>query len=171
MSDSTPHLARRVLRTLALAPAVALPMVAAPALAAPPETWPEGDLVGAFDFDLVAALLLFALVLTALLAGCGEEQASAFAADPQEGKLLLRQYGCGSCHSIPGVAGARGNTGPPLEGIASRVYLGGVLPNSPENMARWIRAPQRFDPRTAMPDMQVTEAHARDMVAYLANLK
>ena len=107
------------------------------------------------------------VVLTALLAGCGEEQASAFAADPQEGKLLLRQYGCGSCHSIPGVAGARGNAGPPLEGIARRVYLGGVLPNTPENMARWIRAPQRFDPRTAMPDMQVPEQHARAMVAYL----
>ena len=34
-----------------------------------------------------------------------------------------------------------------------------------------VRHPQAVDPRTAMPDMQVTEAHARDMVAYLYTLK
>ena len=47
------------------------------------------------------------------------------AGDPERGKLLLRQYGCGSCHSIPGVAAARGNVGPPLEAIGARVYLAG----------------------------------------------
>ena len=31
--------------------------------------------------------------------------------------------------------------------------------------------PQAFDPRTRMPDLQVTEAHARDMTAYLQGLK
>jgi cytochrome c2 len=69
------------------------------------------------------------------------------------------------------VANASGKVGPPLEGIAGRVYLGGVLPNTPENMASFIRAPHKADPRTAMPDMGVTEAHARDMVAYLYTLK
>ena len=93
------------------------------------------------------------------------------AADPERGRLLLRQYGCASCHSIRGVASASGNVGPPLNGVAQRVYLGGVLPNTPENMVRWIRGPQRFDPRTAMPDMQVPEAEARDMVAYLYALR
>jgi cytochrome c2 len=91
--------------------------------------------------------------------------------DPESGRLLLRQYGCASCHSIPGVPGASGNVGPPLEGIAHRVYLGGVLPNTPENMSRWIREPQRFDPLTAMPDMQVPEDKARHMVAYLYRLR
>ena len=38
-------------------------------------------------------------------------------------------------------------------------------------LAAWIRHPQKLDPRTAMPDMQVTEAHARDMVAYLRTLE
>ena len=55
--------------------------------------------------------------------------------------------------------------------MARRVYLGGVLPNTPENMTRFIRAPQKADPRSAMPDMGVTEEHARDMVAYLYTLK
>lgn len=104
------------------------------------------------------------------LAGCAERE-PALGGDPEAGKLLLRQYGCASCHRIPGVAAATGNVGPPLSQLAHRVYLGGVLPNSPENLSQWIRGPQRFDPLTAMPDMQVTEAHARDMVAYLYTLR
>ncbi len=91
--------------------------------------------------------------------------------DPERGKLLLQQYGCGSCHTIPGVAVSRGNVGPPLEAIRSRVYLAGVLPNTPQNMVRWIRVPQEIDPRTAMPNLQVPEQHAQDMVAYLYRLK
>jgi cytochrome c2 len=105
------------------------------------------------------------------LAGCGEASQSALGGDPENGRLLLRQFGCGSCHRIPGVAAAVGNVGPSLDGIGRRVYLGGVLPNSPANMARWIRSPQAFDPKTAMPDLKVGEAHARDIVAYLQQLK
>jgi cytochrome c2 len=107
-----------------------------------------------------------AMVLCFALGACGE-------ADPEieRGRLLLRQFGCGACHAIPGVAAAHGKVGPPLQGIASRLMLGGVLPNSPQNMVRWIRAPQEAAPRTAMPDLGVSEDHARDMAAYLATLK
>ncbi|HEX6267801.1 MAG TPA: c-type cytochrome [Burkholderiales bacterium] len=114
---------------------------------------------------------LAALAFLALAAACGESKAPALGGDPEKGRLLLRQFACGSCHSIPGVANAGGKVGPPLEGIARRVYLGGVLPNTPQNMASFIRAPQKADPRSAMPAMGVTEAHARDMVAYLYTLK
>jgi hypothetical protein len=31
--------------------------------------------------------------------------------------------------------------------------------------------PQEIDPRTAMPNLQVSEGHAQDMVAYLYRLK
>jgi cytochrome c len=113
------------------------------------------------------ALLLPCLFLWA----CGEKPAAAPSGDSERGRLLLRQFACGSCHAIPGVANAGGKVGPPLGGVARRVYLGGVLPNSPENMAAFIRAPQKAAPRTAMPDMGVTQEHARDMVAYLYTLK
>jgi mono/diheme cytochrome c family protein len=89
----------------------------------------------------------------------------------QRGRTALQQYACVGCHRIPGLTGPDARVGPPLAGIASRLMLGGVLPNSPENMARWIRAPKDFDPRTAMPDLGVSEAHARDMVAYLYTLE
>jgi cytochrome c2 len=104
------------------------------------------------------------------LAACSGENPVANG-DPQSGRLLLRQFGCGTCHRIPGVADAQGNTGPPLEGVAKRVYLAGMVPNSPEGMARWIRTPKAFDPKTAMPELGVSEEHARDMVAYLYTLR
>jgi cytochrome c len=108
---------------------------------------------------------LAGLLILLFTAACGKDPSI------ESGRLLLRQYGCGGCHHIPGVAAARGNVGPPLTRLAKRVYLAGTLPNTPENLAAWIRHPQAFDPRTAMPDMQVTEAHARAMVAYLQTLE
>ena len=79
----------------------------------------------------------------------------------------MRDYGCGACHRIPGVAGANGNVGPSLERLGSRVYLAGFLPNTPENLARWIREPQQIARTTAMPDLGVTAADAHAMAAYL----
>ena len=110
-----------------------------------------------------------ALLLATMLAACGEPTPieKAPAGDVDRGRVLLRQYGCGTCHRIPGVAAADGDVGPPLDRIARQVYLAGTLPNSPANMALFIRAPQSIKPQTAMPDLKVGEAHARDMVAYL----
>lgn len=107
-----------------------------------------------------------------LAASCGDSrEAPSWRGDAENGRLLLRQFGCGTCHDIPGVAAAKGRVGPPLERIAEQAYLGGVLPNTPENLMDFIRAPQRFEPRSKMPDMGITEPHARDMVAYLLTLR
>ena len=117
------------------------------------------------------ALGRVAAVVCVVLTGCSDTPPPALGGDPENGRLLLRQFGCGSCHRIPGVAAARGNVGPSLEGVGKRVYLGGVLPNTPENMVRWILDPKRFDPETAMPDLPVAEGQARDIAAYLQGLK
>ncbi len=107
------------------------------------------------------------------LAGCDQTPKSTDPSigDRERGRLLLRQFGCGSCHSIPGVATAGGNVGPPLDAIGRQVYLAGIVPNTPANMMQWIRAPQSIDPLTAMPTLQVGESHARDMTAYLQGLR
>ena len=91
--------------------------------------------------------------------------------DADRGKRALDQYACVTCHAIPGVVGANAPVGPPLAGVGARTMLGGVLPNSTENMARWLRDPQRYAPLTAMPNLGVTERDARDMAAYLATLR
>lgn len=119
----------------------------------------------------VAAGCIGLLGCVAVLSACGEDRPPDAAGNADNGRLLLRQFGCGQCHVIPGVAEAKGRLGPPLEGVGARIYLAGVLPNTPENMARFIRAPQRVKPRTGMPDLGVSEAHARDMVAHLQSLQ
>lgn len=90
---------------------------------------------------------------------------------PRRGKVAIRKYGCHTCHTIPGVEGAGGIVGPPLDRIGSRSYLAGRLPNTPENLLRWIRDPQGIEPGTAMPNMRVTERDGRDIAAYLYTLK
>ena len=109
-----------------------------------------------------------------LCAGCGGQSAPQTAVaggDASRGREFIGRYGCGACHVIPGIAAARGLVGPPLDAIGRRAYLGGILPNTPDTMVTWIRHPQRIDPRTAMPDLGVSEPEAKDIAAYLYTLK
>ncbi|MFL6200712.1 MAG: c-type cytochrome [Thermoanaerobaculia bacterium] len=118
-------------------------------------------------------LLVVALLFLAGAACSSKEEKAArmTGGDPGLGKLAIRQYGCSACHTIPGVEGAEGLVGPPLDRIGSRVYLAGRLSNTPENLMRWIRDPQTVEPGTAMPDMHVTEQDGRDIAAYLYTLQ
>ena len=87
--------------------------------------------------------------------------------DPDRAPELVRRYGCGGCHTIPGIPGADGQVGPPLSDLIHRVYIGGVAINSPDRLAQWIVSPQQFSPRSAMPATGISEAEARDVTAYL----
>ena len=126
-----------------------------------------------------SAWLVVALtVLPPLAASCSSardaearEAAAMTGGDPARGPAIMRKYGCQSCHTIPGVVGADGLVGPPLAGIGSRSYIGGVLPNAPDNMLRWIRDPKAVDPLTAMPNTGVTPSDARHIAAYLYTLR
>ena len=89
---------------------------------------------------------------------------------PELAEAALGRYGCGSCHTIPGIGGANGRTGPPLSGMAVRLYIGGELPNTPENLIRWIQHPRQVEPRTAMPELNVSDEDA-NITAYLYTLK
>jgi cytochrome c2 len=110
-------------------------------------------------------------ILTAmLLAGCGTEQraaASITGGNRARGAQAIGRYGCGSCHTIQGIKGARGQVGPPLTGIVRRMYVGGVLSNTPENIVRWIQDPKAVDEKTLMPKLGVTQSEATDIAAYL----
>jgi cytochrome c len=91
--------------------------------------------------------------------------------DAAMGKQAIATYGCGACHTIPGVTAAHGNVGPPLTGIADRSFIAGKLRNQPDNMILWIMNPQSVWPGNAMPNMNVTDADARNIAAYLYTLK
>jgi cytochrome c len=83
------------------------------------------------------------------------------------GREALLRHGCYACHVITGIREATGRVGPKLEEIDRQIYIGGVLPNLPENMILWIQDPLRFSPQTAMPDLGVSDQDARNIAAYL----
>lgn len=91
--------------------------------------------------------------------------------EPKRGLSAMRQYGCQGCHIIPGITGPTMHVGPSLREFARRPLIAGALPNTPENVLRWLQQPQSLRPRTLMPHLGVTEQHALDMRAYLATLR
>ncbi len=91
--------------------------------------------------------------------------------DVARGKAALQTRGCTLCHTVPGIDGAHGNVGPPLNRFGERGYVAGVLRNTPPNLVRWLRHPQAVVPGNAMPDMGIGEAEARDMAAFLYTLR
>jgi putative membrane protein len=118
-----------------------------------------------------ATIILVLLAAASCDRASGDESQLIANASADRGRVAIRNYGCGSCHVIPGITGAQGLVGPPLGQIASRVYIAGVLPNEPDNMIRWIQNPQAVDEKTAMPVMGVSTRDARDIAAYLYTLR
>ena len=87
--------------------------------------------------------------------------------DPANASVLVTRYGCGGCHTIPGLPGAEGQVGPPLKGLRQRVFVAGVLPNTADNLVQWIVAPNRYVAHSAMPETGIGVDGARDIAAYL----
>jgi cytochrome c2 len=92
------------------------------------------------------------------------------AADPNHGKQLIGQYGCTTCHVIPGIDGT-GMIGPSLEHVAVRPTLAQKLPNTPKTMSNYIQNPQAVNAQNEMPNLGVKPDEARDIAAYLYTLK
>jgi len=119
-----------------------------------------------------AAILMAAALLCLACNSASDQKAAALTGgDPHAGIAAVSHYGCGSCHSIPRVSGANGQVGPSLASIGNRRYIAGELPNTPENMIRWIQHPQAVNEKTAMPELGVTEQDARNITALLTSLK
>ncbi len=87
--------------------------------------------------------------------------------DPVRGARLVQMYGCGGCHLIPGIAEARGTVGPPLSNMNRRIYVAGMLRNTPANLERWIADPQAIVPGNVMPKIAMSKQDAADIAAYL----
>jgi len=122
------------------------------------------------------AVLFIATGTFSLLTGCTggralEAYPIATGGDGHRGKAVIEQYRCGACHSIPGIPGARGLVGPSLTQFGYRSFVGGEVPNNPENLVKWLMSPQSIEPATAMPALGLTEQQARDAAAYLYALR
>jgi cytochrome c len=122
-------------------------------------------------FLVIVAAALFGGWIRMDREGAVQRAAEMAHGNPRSGPDKIRKYGCYSCHTIPGVFGANGLVGPPLAGIAGRVFIAGELPNTPENLTHWIQHPHQIEPHTAMPEMGVTDQDSRDIAAYLYTLR
>lgn len=114
------------------------------------------------------------VVAALLAAGCAAPEPrppTAHVGDPRKGSQAIARYGCGACHTIPGIRGADSLVGPPLNDFGRRSFVAGTLPNTAENLARWVQDPDAIRPGTAMPDLDVSEADAQDIAAYLHSLR
>ena len=103
------------------------------------------------------------LILLLSISGCSDR------ADP--GRIAMQRLECGACHVIPGVAGARGQVGPPLDNYSRRVYIAGKFPRDEALLARWIADAPSLSPGTAMPKIDMSEVEARAMAAYLYKIR
>lgn len=113
------------------------------------------------------------MLAVAALAACDAEPPAHLrvaGADAGRGWTIATERGCGACHVIPGVVGAVSWAGPPLTEWARRGWLAGRFPNTPDRLSAWLRDPQAMSPGTAMPNLGLSEAEARDLAAYLMTL-
>lgn len=77
-----------------------------------------------------------------------------------QGKRLFTEQGCYGCHTV-------GKTGTPIANDLSQVGS----KYSESYLRQWLREPQEQKPRAHMPKIQMSEADARALAAYLASLK
>jgi cytochrome c oxidase subunit 2 len=100
-----------------------------------------------------------------------QRAAPAEAAGPAAaGKALFAGSACVGCHTIKGVSA--GILGPDLTHFGSRGMLAaGMWPNTPDNVAEWVKDPQRLKPGVKMPALGLTDDQAKAIAAYLTSLK
>jgi cytochrome c oxidase subunit 2 len=87
------------------------------------------------------------------------------------GEHLFMADQCASCHTIRGTAASYGTVGPDLTHLATRSSLAAAtIPNTPAALEQWIVNPQSIKPGDRMPDLGLSRAAAREIVAYLDSL-
>jgi cytochrome c len=121
---------------------------------------------------LCTVVLAGALTAAALVAWKDQHQSRSVAiamagGNPARAPDIIRRYGCAGCHTISGIPGGDGKVGGALTDLKGRVYVGGVVTNTADNLIAWIVSPQTFSPRSAMPVTGISEAEARDVATYL----
>jgi cytochrome c1 len=86
------------------------------------------------------------------------------------GAKIFANSPCTTCHRIDGVS--KGYIGPDLTHFGTRTTLaGGILSNTPANVAKWVTNPQAIKPGAQMPQLGLAGEQLNDLVAYLLSLK
>lgn len=100
-----------------------------------------------------------------------QQSAAAATGIAARGHQIFRELTCVNCHAIQG-SDTKSNAGPDLTHLASRRYLGaGIIPNTPENLRRWLADPQQVKPGVLMPNFKLSDEQIEHLLAYFATLQ
>ena len=109
-------------------------------------------------------------MLTAMAAACKPPPESRHDFDAkaaERGRLIADAAGCAACHALPGIDWPQGRAGADLTAFDGRGPIAGALPNTPANLAAFVRNAPGTKPGSTMPAMPITPSEARDVAAYL----
>jgi cytochrome c oxidase subunit 2 len=87
------------------------------------------------------------------------------------GRDLFLSLSCVNCHRVHGTT-ARGTFGPDLTHLMSRETLAsGMIPNTREELRRWVVDPQQVKPGCLMPAFGLDKSQVELVIEYLMSLK
>lgn len=87
-----------------------------------------------------------------------------------EGQTVFMRSACINCHTVAGTV-ATGRFGPDLTHLATRdTIASGPIPNTPENLKKWIADPNSMKPGVLMPSMHLNDHDLDVITAYLTTL-
>jgi len=87
-----------------------------------------------------------------------------------EGQTVFMHSACINCHTVAGTV-ATGRFGPDLTHLESRdTIASGPVPNTPENLRKWIADPNSMKPGVLMPSMHLNDHDLDAITAYLTTL-
>lgn len=86
------------------------------------------------------------------------------------GRAVFEHNACINCHAVKGTV-ADGRFGPDLTHLMSRdTIAAGVLPNTRENLEKWIKDPDAYKPGCLMPAMKLSDSDIDKITSYLVTL-
>jgi cytochrome c oxidase subunit II len=89
----------------------------------------------------------------------------------QRGMQVFLSNECGTCHNLRGTE-AQGGKGPDLTHFASRrTIAAGTLKNTPDELERWIREPEKIKRGTTMPPTPMSDQDMQALLAYMETLR
>ena len=101
------------------------------------------------------------------------QQQQPAAQDPNvaAGREVFETEACINCHTIGGTH-AKGQFGPDLTHLASRTTIAsGAVPNTRDNLRKWIADPDTYKPGCLMPSMHLSQQQLDQITDYLMSLK
>ncbi|MBI4302046.1 MAG: cytochrome c [Chloroflexi bacterium] len=91
--------------------------------------------------------------------------------DVAGGKALFISKACIGCHTVQGMHEAKGKVGPELTHQASKSLIAGSLPNTEENLKKFLKDPIRAKPGTLMPNQNLTDSEVEALAVFLRTMK